>query len=40
MEQQKIANGGVQYVPQIAIQYIYLDFDKELKVTGGLNYGI
>ena len=29
MEQQKIANGGLQYVPQIAAQYVYLDFDGE-----------
>ncbi len=29
MEQQKIANGGVQYVPQIAAQVVYLDFDGE-----------
>ena len=29
MEQQVIANGGVQYVPQIAVQYVYLDFDGE-----------
>ena len=28
--QQTIANGGVQYiVPQIAVQYVYLDFDGE-----------
>ncbi|MBR2344646.1 MAG: AIDA repeat-containing protein, partial [Lentisphaeria bacterium] len=29
MEQQIIANGGLQYVPQIAVQYVYLDFDGE-----------
>ena len=29
MEQQKIANGGLQYVPQIAAQYVYWDFDGE-----------
>ena len=29
MEQPIIANGGLQYVPQIAIQYVYLDFDGE-----------
>ena len=29
MRQQNIANGGVQYVPQIAGQYMYLDFDGE-----------
>ena len=30
MEQQTIAGGGVQFVPQIAVQYVYLDFDGEL----------
>ena len=31
MEQQIIADGGVQFVPQIAaVQYVYLDFDGEL----------
>ncbi len=29
MEQQIIENGGLQYVPQIAVQYVYLDFDGE-----------
>ena len=30
MEQQIIANGGVQCVPQIAaVQYVYLDFNGE-----------
>ena len=29
MEQQIIENGGLQYVPQIAMQYVYLDFDGE-----------
>ena len=29
MEQQMIANGGLQIVPQIAVQYVYLDFDGE-----------
>ena len=29
MGQQIIANGGVQYVSQIAAQYVYLDFDGE-----------
>ena len=29
MEQPIIANGRLQYVPQIAIQYVYLDFDGE-----------
>ena len=29
MEQQIITNGGLQYVPQIAVQYVYLDFDGE-----------
>ena len=35
MEQQIIANGGVQYVPQIAVQYVYLDFDGELPRYNG-----
>ena len=35
MEEQVIANGGVQYVPQIAIQYVYLDFDGELTSYNG-----
>ena len=35
MEQQMIANGGVQYVPQIAVQYVYLDFDGELTSYNG-----
>lgn len=31
MEQQIIADGGLQFVPQIAsVQYIYLDIDGEL----------
>ena len=30
-----VQNGGVQYVPQIAIQYIYLDFDGELTSYNG-----
>ena len=30
MEQQIIENGGLQYVPQIAVQYVYLDFDGEI----------
>ena len=34
MEQQ-ISNGGLQYVPQIAEQYIYLDFDGELTRYNG-----
>ena len=29
MEQQIITNGGLQYIPQIAVQYVYLDFDGE-----------
>ena len=29
MEQQIIENDGLQYVPQIAVQYVYLDFDGE-----------
>ena len=35
MEQPIIANGGVQYVPQIAVQYVYLDFDGELTSYDG-----
>ena len=35
MEQQKIANGGLQFVPQIAVQYVYLDFDGELTSYNG-----
>ena len=35
MEQQIIANGGLQYVPQIAVQYVYLDFDGELTSYNG-----
>ena len=35
MQQQSIANGGVQYVPQIAVQYVYLDFDGELTDYNG-----
>ena len=35
MGQQDIANGGVQYVPQIAAQYVYLDFDGELTSYNG-----
>ena len=34
MEQQ-VSNGGLQYVPQIAVQYIYLDFDGELTRYNG-----
>ena len=30
MELQKIADGGLQSVPQVAVQYVYLDFDGEL----------
>jgi len=29
------SNGGVQYVPQIAVQYVYLDFDGELTDYNG-----
>ena len=29
MEQPIIANDGLQFVPQIAVQYVYLDFDGE-----------
>ena len=35
MDQQIIANGGSQYVPQIAVQYVYLDFDGELTSYNG-----
>ena len=35
MTGQSIANGGVQYVPQIAVQYVYLDFDGELTSYDG-----
>ena len=35
MEQQNIANGGLQNVPQIAVQYVYLDFDGELTSYNG-----
>ena len=35
MTGQNIANGGVQYVPQIAVQYVYLDFDGELTSYNG-----
>ncbi|MBR7138467.1 MAG: hypothetical protein IKD44_02875, partial [Lentisphaeria bacterium] len=30
-----IANGGLQYVPQLAVQYVYLDFDGELTSYNG-----
>ena len=33
--QQAIANGGLQYVPQVAVQYVYLDFDGELTSYNG-----
>ncbi|MBO5688807.1 MAG: hypothetical protein J6S73_02670, partial [Lentisphaeria bacterium] len=32
---EQMQNGGVQYVPQIAAQYIYLDFDGELTFYNG-----
>ena len=35
MEQQIITNGGLQHVPQIAVQYVYLDFDGELTSYNG-----
>ena len=35
MEQQMITNGGLQIVPQIAVQYVYLDFDGELTSYNG-----
>ena len=40
MEQQKIANGGLQYVPQIAAQYVYLDFDGEQELLAAFLTGI
>ena len=35
MTGQSITNGGVQYVPQLAVQYVYLDFDGELTSYNG-----
>ena len=35
MEQPIIANCGLQIVPQIAVQYVYLDFDGELTSYNG-----
>jgi len=35
MFQQSFATSGVQYVPQIAVQYVYLDFDGELTDYNG-----
>ena len=35
MEQQIIANGELQYIPQIAVQYVNLDFDGELTSYNG-----
>ena len=35
MEQPMIANGGLQNVPQIAVQYVLLDFDGELTSYNG-----
>ena len=35
MEGALTTDGGLQYVPQIAIQYIYLDFDGELTSYNG-----
>ena len=32
---EQMQNGGVQYVPQIAVQYMYLDFDGELTSYNG-----
>ena len=29
IELQSAANGGLQYVQQTAVQYVYLDFDRE-----------
>ena len=31
----QMQNGGVQHVPQIVVQYIYLDFDGELTCYNG-----
>ena len=35
MDQQIIANGELQYIPQIAVQYVNLDFDGELTSYNG-----
>ena len=35
MEQQIFADGGVQTVPEIAVQYVYLDFDGALTSYNG-----
>ena len=35
MENQSVADGGLQYLPQITVQYIYLDFDGELTSYNG-----
>ncbi|MBE6386683.1 MAG: hypothetical protein E7045_01290, partial [Lentisphaerae bacterium] len=35
MEHQITTNGGLQYVSQIAVQYVYLDFDGELTSYNG-----
>ena len=35
MEQHNIANDGVQFMPQIAVQYVYLDFDGDLTSYNG-----
>jgi hypothetical protein len=35
MKQQNIAIGGVQYIQQITVQYVYLDFDGELTSYNG-----
>ena len=35
MKQQIFADGGVQTVPEIAIQYVYLDFDGALTSYNG-----
>ena len=35
MFQQSFATSGMQFVPQIAVQYVYLDFDGELTDYNG-----
>ena len=35
MAEQHTNDGGLQYVPQIAVQYVYLDFDGELTSYNG-----
>ena len=35
MKQHNIVDGGVQFVPQFTVQYVYLDFDGELTSYNG-----